>query len=473
MCGIAGFKVLGNQEDINNFWSPINKEIFEIYWRDVLDRTSVRGRHAYGISYVSTEVTKTIDSYRSPPEHCKLGMACFRGQPTTEVVSANNEFSVQPFHNDLGICVHNGIIANDKDLISVETVKLVVGNTNEKPIDSWCILDALSQDSVEGLNKLQGGFSIAHYDFLQDTLTLARNFKDLWISLFSVNGNAILFFASKAEFLPGNPEQIKPYTWMKIRGGQVTTGVIGEPKKNETALVVLSGGLDSTTVATIACRDYKEVHLLHFHYNCKAQTYEDKAVDEIYEYLISTNDIQICLHKVNLDFLRTIGGSRLTDLSLDITSGDTSAELDSEWVPARNLVMSSIAAAYCDRYNLDVILLGNNLEESAVYADNSLDFFSKLESALDVGTKSRAHFVSPLGNLMKTEIVKLAYDVGAPIHLSRSCYHDKPVECCSDPKLTNASGCGPCLYKKTALALNGLTLEDFKIKCQEILECSL
>lgn len=474
MCGIGGFFILGDHTEF--YCTRLNRNLLQTYWNAILDDTRTRGRHCYGLRY--SESKKIINGSYEIDGSPKCGLANFRGQPTTEVVNVNNEFTVQPFSwEDLGsavpnymdaMVVHNGIISNDVELLKAypELISVITENTGSKPIDSWAILSAMRQvKSVEDkIRGLVGGYAFGYYE--RGTLVLTRNFKDLWWVTVDINGYQVVFFASKGRFLPGRPVQVKPYSVVTF--SEVGIEISENRRPNDSALVVLSGGLDSTTVATLACQEYSEVHLLHFHYGCKAQTYEDKAVEDIYKYLHSKycRRTRIHLHKVDLDWLKAIGGSRLTDDSQQITEGDESAEFCSEWVPARNLVMASVAAAYCDRYGINIIMLGNNLEESAVYGDNSLDFFSKLEEAMDVGTQSRPLIKSPLGNLMKSEIMKLAYDIRSPIHLSRSCYHDKPVECCSDPILTREKFCGPCTYKAVSLKLNGLTLDAFRSKCE-------
>ena len=115
-------------------------------------------------------------------------------------------------------------------------------------------------------------------------------------------------------------------------------------------------------------------------------------------------------------------------------------------MPARNLIMTSLAAGLCDRYGYDTLALGLNLEESGAYPDNTVEFYRTLDQVLNIGTTSRPRLLSPLANMVKHEIVRLAVDIEAPIHLSWSCYHGRTLHC---------GECGPCYMRRTAFQIIG------------------
>lgn len=201
-------------------------------------------------------------------------------------------------------------------------------------------------------------------------------------------------------------------------------------------LVICSGGLDSTTVAAHAkFIDKKEVILLYFKYNCQAETSELNAVSKIADYLKA----ELIIH--NIEWIKIIGGSTLTDKNAEIRESIEGAEYPYEWVPARNLMFISHAASLCDAKNISHIYMGLNLEESAVYPDNTIEFYEKMEDILNVATLVRPKIIMPLARMMKWQIVEYAYKIGAPIHLSWSCYKSNLLHC---------GKCGPCYMRKTA-----------------------
>lgn len=207
-------------------------------------------------------------------------------------------------------------------------------------------------------------------------------------------------------------------------------------ESNKKCIVVCSGGLDSTTAAAHAKNiDKKEVILLYFTYGCQAEESELKAISNIAKELDAEFIIQ------NIEWLKKIGGSSLTNPTAEITKNTDGAEYPHEWVPARNLIFISYAAALCDAMKIQSIYMGLNLEESAVYPDNTIEFYEKMENILNVATLIRPKILMPLARMMKWEIVDYAYNINAPIHLSWSCYKSNQYHC---------GECGPCYMRKTA-----------------------
>jgi len=206
-------------------------------------------------------------------------------------------------------------------------------------------------------------------------------------------------------------------------------------------VVICSGGLDSTTVAAHARYvEGREPILLHFQYSCQAETKEVEAVRNIAGALGA--EARFC----DVDWLRAIGGSTLTAADGPIAGAIEGAEFPYEWVPARNLVFMANAAALCDALGIGEIYMGLNLEESAVYPDNTIEFFERLGDLLQVSTLVRPVVKMPVARMMKWQIVKYAYEIGAPIHLSWSCYRNGPLHC---------GACGPCYMRRTAHAMLG------------------
>src|SRR5262245_15498512 len=229
----------------------------------------------------------------------------------------------------------------------------------------------------------------------------------------------------------------------KTTHGVPSQSFIGETTDNR-CVVICSGGLDSTTAAAHARYiDRKKPILLHFRYGCRAESMEEQAIRRIAEYLEGE-----CVF-ADLHWLKDLGASSLTEFARPITGPREGAEFPSEWVPARNLVMAAHAAAFCDATGIGDIYIGLNLEEGAVYPDNSVEFYERFAALLPFATLRRPRVQMPLARMMKWRIVQHARNIGAPIHLSWSCYRSGPLHC---------GQCGPCYMRRTAHQM--LVLDD-------------
>jgi len=146
-------------------------------------------------------------------------------------------------------------------------------------------------------------------------------------------------------------------------------------------------------------------------------------------------------------FDEVIQGSNLVEDNPDITDGEAGAEFAHEWVPARNLVMLSIATAYAEAHGYDSVASGINLEEAGAYPDNEMEFVRRFADTLPFATSADSHVEveMPVGNLMKHEIVRLGLDTDAPLDDCWSCYEDAEYHC---------GNCGPCYMRQTAFRIN-------------------
>ena len=229
--------------------------------------------------------------------------------------------------------------------------------------------------------------------------------------------------------------------------------------ENKKCIVICSGGLDSTTAAAHAKYiDKCEVLLLHFRYGCRADSNEVMAVKNISKAL----DTECVIDDLN--WLKQIKGSNLMDPNAEITESIEGAEYPHEWVPARNLLFIAHVAAMCDAMNISNIYMGLNLEEGAVYPDNTIEFYEKFEDLLQFGTLSRPRIRMPLARMMKWQIVQYAYQISAPINLSWSCYHSGPLHC---------GNCGPCYMRRTSHKMLGIpdTVEYALDKTKSEMRC--
>jgi 7-cyano-7-deazaguanine synthase len=362
-----------------------------------------------------------------------------RAEPTTEYVHEKQPTDQQPYTLGEWTIVHNGTIANDAEL-----------RTHELPtrIDSAAIVEQLkaepwnSQASIVFTNvirRLKGSYAIlATRDDEPDAIYVACNYRPIWWS----SDSAGVYFASSRDYFPDDmiPVMVPPYSiWRYDPHGGIRLDA--PPVAASTrVLAVCSGGLDSVVAARAAQADGADVTLLHFRYGSRAEDPEYLAVRAVARALGVKSVI------LPMNIYQPEDSPLLRDDST-IAGGEAGAEFAHEWVPARNLVMLSLATAYAEAHGFDEIILGNNLEEAGAYPDNEPEFIERFNDLLPFAVRDgkRVRVVMPVGNLMKHEIVALGLELGAPLHLTWSCYRAGEKHC---------GTCGPCFMRRTAFEIN-------------------
>ena len=189
------------------------------------------------------------------------------------------------------------------------------------------------------------------------------------------------------------------------------------------SVLLLSGGLDSTVAAWASREDAPPRLALTFDYGQRAAPRELEAA------LAIAAELNVDHRLVKLPWMRRLTPGHLTNASSDLSATDD----DSVWVPARNAVFVSIAAAHAEALDCDTIVCGFNAEEAATFPDNSPEFVRRIDAVLELATRNAPRLVSPTLDLTKPEIVKLGLQLKAPLHLVWSCYGSGPEHCWSCP----------------------------------------
>lgn len=209
------------------------------------------------------------------------------------------------------------------------------------------------------------------------------------------------------------------------------------------ALVILSGGLDSTTALYWAIHQYDEVEAITFNYGSK-----HNDVEFMYAYQTCVNK-GINLTRIDLDFINKHFKSDLLKSGGDIPEGYYTAEnMKSTVVPFRNGIMLSIAAGVAESNNCDILVLGNHAGDHAIYPDCRPEFINGIKEAIKQGTEKQIEVVSPFCNLSKTDIVKIGVELGVDFSSTYSCYKGKLKHC---------GKCGTCTERKEAFQLAQVT----------------
>lgn len=377
--------------------------------------------------------------FTAPVEAGSTIIGNMRAEPTTEYIENKLPTDQQPYGLPSSwYIVHNGTIANDKDLRD---------HSIPTEIDSAAIAEVLIRSPEtdykeafrNAIRELQGSYAIlATHKDAPGCIYVATNYKPIWF----IHTQYGYFFASSELFLPEEyyPIMVDPYTVNEFDLTVRTKSSLYRTH-NKRALVVCSGGMDSVVAATIMKRIGYEIRLLHFQYGCRAETKELDAVINV------ARDLD-CSYKVMPINIYDKSDSRLFDSDATVAGGEEGAEFAHEWVPARNLVMLSIATAYAEANNYSLIVLGNNLEEAGAYPDNEPEFIHKFNHMLPfaVADGKQVQVIMPVGNLMKPEIVKHGIELGAPLEHTWSCYRQGEKHC---------GKCGPCFMRKKAFSING------------------
>jgi 7-cyano-7-deazaguanine synthase len=215
------------------------------------------------------------------------------------------------------------------------------------------------------------------------------------------------------------------------------------------AVILLSGGLDSTTVLYQARVDGFDCYALSFDYQQRHQK-ELAAARKIAQMA------QVSEHRVVAFDLRSWGGSALTDSSIDLPIerelGQMAQEIPVTYVPARNTIFLSFALAYAEAIQASRVYLGVNALDYSGYPDCRPEYIAAMQQVFDLGTKqglggNGIQIAAPLIDLHKTEIIQLGNRLGVSWADTWSCYDGGELAC---------GVCDSCQLRLAAFAELGL-----------------
>ncbi len=195
---------------------------------------------------------------------------------------------------------------------------------------------------------------------------------------------------------------------------------------NKKAVCVMSGGMDSTLSAYMMKKEGYEIVAVHFNYDQRTQTKELECFYKICDDLDVSNK-----YVLDLDFFKQLGASALTDKSIEVPTGGIEEGVPITYVPFRNGIFLSMAAAIAEKESAQVIAIGVVEEDSSGYPDCREFYIKSMQESINLGTKDETNIEikMPLVHLQKSQIVTKALELEVPLKLTWSCYKNEQRAC--------------------------------------------
>ena len=212
------------------------------------------------------------------------------------------------------------------------------------------------------------------------------------------------------------------------------------------AVILLSGGLDSTTVLAIAKEQNYDCYALSFDYGQKQRS-------ELESSIAIAKKSNVIEHRIMKISLNDIGGSALTDKDISVPKFSDSDDIPITYVPARNTIFLSFALAWAEVVDCQTIFIGVNALDYSGYPDCRPEFIEAFETMANLATKQsvegdKIQIKTPLINMTKAEIIKKGLSLGVDYSETTSCYDANSLgEACGE--------CDACVLRK-----NGFSIAD-------------
>jgi 7-cyano-7-deazaguanine synthase len=223
---------------------------------------------------------------------------------------------------------------------------------------------------------------------------------------------------------------------------------MGDRSSITKAVVLLSGGMDSCVSTAIAREKHgaANIALLHAGYGQRTEKRERQAFDAIADFYAVRERLV-----VRLDHFRVIGGSALTDERIEVPENELGAPgphggtIPVTYVPFRNAHFLSVAVSWAEVIGAGAIYIGAVAEDSSGYPDCRPEYYRVFQELVRVGTRPemRIEIVTPVITLKKSDIIRKGIQLGAPLHLTWSCYQNEQEAC---------GACDSCLLRLRAFA---------------------
>ena len=211
------------------------------------------------------------------------------------------------------------------------------------------------------------------------------------------------------------------------------------------AICLLSGGMDSTTLAYVAKDQGYEIYALHVNYGQRTERRELRSAKTIAAQLGAKEFIE-----VNLGYLSQFGDSSLTDRSIEVEEYDEVRQgIPNTYVPFRNANLLSIATSFAESRKADAVFIGVQSLDYSGYPDCRPQFIEAFQKVVDTGTRddTRITLLTPFISMTKRDILERGLVLGVPYEHTWSCYQREDKAC---------GVCGSCHFRKEAFKTAGI-----------------
>jgi 7-cyano-7-deazaguanine synthase len=210
------------------------------------------------------------------------------------------------------------------------------------------------------------------------------------------------------------------------------------------AVCLLSGGMDSSTLAYLAKSKGYEILALHLNYGQRTESRELASAKKIASLLHTRAFVEI-----NLDYFSKFGASSLTDKEIAVEEFDPArAHMPTTYVPFRNANLLSIATSFAEAHGADAIFIGVQSLDYSGYPDCRPEFIEAFQKVINLGTKdtTKISLFAPFIHMTKTDILRAGMALGVPYEFTWSCYRNEEKAC---------GTCGSCHFRKEAFEAIG------------------
>jgi 7-cyano-7-deazaguanine synthase len=205
------------------------------------------------------------------------------------------------------------------------------------------------------------------------------------------------------------------------------------------AVCLLSGGMDSSTLAFHAKSKGYDILALHLNYGQRTEGRELASAKKIASLLEAEAFIEI-----SLDFFTKFGASSLTDTEIAVEKFDPArVHLPNTYVPFRNANLLAIATSFAEACSADAIFIGVQALDYSGYPDCRPEFIDAFQKVIDLGTKdmTKITLFAPFIHMTKADILREGIKLGVPYEHTWSCYKNEGKAC---------GTCGSCHFRKEA-----------------------
>jgi 7-cyano-7-deazaguanine synthase len=194
------------------------------------------------------------------------------------------------------------------------------------------------------------------------------------------------------------------------------------------AVVLVSGGMDSCVTAALAQQAGCGLRFLHLNYGQRTERREMQAFHDIAGFYDVPPERRLI---VSIAHLSQIGGSSLTDPSIPVSAADlTNSDIPTSYVPFRNAHILSIAVSWAEVCEAQRIYVGAVHEDSSGYPDCRPEYYAAFNEVIRLGTaRGDIRIETPVIRMTKEAIIRKGVELGAPLHLTWSCYQAEDEAC--------------------------------------------